>query len=282
MRKAGPWLQALLLLSSSNAAQADGYEPVAAFRPEAARAGGLVIEPERSTTIAVSNRDINRIHCSTVLNDVLWSKEKPVSVEIDGANVFVKFLVKRIGERESFTTTPVDLHVFCGGEVYTLILTPNSMDSVTLRLGNPAKSAAVAVNKEWGSLPLEDKVKKLTLAMYRDELPSSFKLSPLPENANATRLMAMRHSQLTLADEHAWINAFVRGIRRVSAPGIGLMATEYEVMPRSFPLTFSERDFLAASFGSDIVAVTVHPLTVTTEAKRARVIVIERSITGGQ
>lgn len=256
-----------LLLSSGALAQSDGP----------------AILPEQSTTIAVSDRDINRIHCSTGLADVLWSQEKPVSVTTDTSNVFVKFLVKRVGERETRATTPVDLHVFCGGEVYTLILTPHAMDSVTLRLGNPAKQAALTVNKEWGTLPLEDKVKKFTLAVYRDELPSSFKKQSMGVDGRAQRLVGMPSTDLARSAGTAnWTNVFVRVIAKVQAPGIGLSATEYEVQPRQFPLTFAERDFLHGYFGRDIVGITVHPLTVTQDQKTARVIVIERSINNGK
>lgn len=267
MQKVGLYLTSLLLWSSGVLAQSEG----------------LMILPEQSTSVAVSDRDINRIHCAGGLADVLWSQEKPVSVTTDANNVFLKFLAKRVGERETRATAPVDLHVFCAGEVYTLILTPHPMDSVTLRLGNPVKQAALAIHEQWGALPLEEKVKRLTLAVYREELPSSFQKQIMDVDARAQRLIGLESAELTRSSGvPIWTNVFVRAISKVQAPGIGLSATEYEVQPRQFPLTFSERDFLNAYFGNDIVGITVHPLTVTEEQRTARLIVIERSINHGK
>ena len=66
-------LALLLLLSSSNVIADDGSAAAISggltFSSDSAgRSQGLSIEPERSTTIAVSNRDINRIHCLSLIH----------------------------------------------------------------------------------------------------------------------------------------------------------------------------------------------------------------------
>jgi hypothetical protein len=133
-----------------------------------------VVQPERATAVIVSNRDVNRLNCPQGVQDVVWSAEKPVKVSRAGENVFVKFLVARQGERETFATTPLDVHVVCGGVVYTMILHPRDTDSVTVRLADGKRPALQAVAKEWASLAIEDRVKRMTLAVYRNQIPDTF------------------------------------------------------------------------------------------------------------
>ena len=112
--------------------------------------------PERSTAVQLSNRDVNRVHCPLGITEVHWSKEKPVAIEQQSENVYVKFLVRRVGMSETRTTDPVDIHVVCGGDVYTLIVHPRDLDAQTIRLGDSRRQDLLAASKEWGALPLEE------------------------------------------------------------------------------------------------------------------------------
>jgi hypothetical protein len=220
------------------------------------------IPPERTVNVAASNRDVNRIHCSEQVDDVFFSKEKPVDVQTVGGDVFVKMQTMRLGEREMASKEPIDLHVVCGGEVYTMILRPAAIDSVTLRLGDPTKDRAVQVAKEWGSLPIEDKVQRFTRMVYRDELPPTFHQAPMTGAASEVR---------------QYKNLVVRGVRRITAPGLGLAAVEYEVTALN-PVSLDERDFLNYGLSKSIVGITVDPLTLAKPYQTARLILIERSV----
>ena len=81
-----------------------------------ARAEETMALPERTTAVIVSNRDVNRIYCTKDVEDVVWSKEKPATVKVSGANVFVKFLVGRQGEAERLTEATLDLTSFVRGK----------------------------------------------------------------------------------------------------------------------------------------------------------------------
>ena len=220
------------------------------------------IPPERTVNVAASNRDVNRIHCPEQVDDVFFSKEKPVDVQTVGDDVFVKMQTMRLGEREMASKEPIDLHVVCGGEVYTMILRPAAIDSVTLRLGDPAKDRAVQVAKEWGSLPIEDKVQRFTRMVYRDELPPTFHQAQMTGAASEVR---------------QYKNLVVRGVRRITAPGLGLAAVEYEVTALN-PVSLDERDFLNYGLSKSIVGITVDPLTLAKPYQTARLILIERSV----
>lgn len=208
----------------------------------------------------VSNRDVNRVNCAVPVDDVVWSAEKPVKVSHSGTNVFVKFLVQKQGEVERHVSAPLDVHVVCGGEVYTLILHPRDQDSVTVRLGSPERKALKAVAQEWGSLPTEERVKRLTLAVYRQQLPDAFarrRIEPTDPRRNVP----------------LFENAQVVGQFEVTATGTGLRAVEYVVYSKE-GLRLEERDFLSPLLG-DIVGVTVEPLNVEPDSF-ARLIVVER------
>ena len=228
--------------------------------------GETFVSPEKATAVTVSNRDVNRINCASPIQDAFWSTEKPVDVTPEGNNVFVKMKVKRVGDVESRTTVPIDLHIVCADQVYTLILHPREMDAQTVRLGNPTLKAANATLKEWGGLALEDKVKKLTLAVFRDELPASFQRGEIPDDRRLQRFSG---------------NLAIRGVQRVTAPGLGLAAIEFSVTSLMPSVTLDERDFLNTDFSRDIVAITVEPLLLEGSRKTARVILIERSVGDG-
>jgi len=223
----------------------------------------LFVEPETSTPIKVSNRDVNRVHCAGPIEDVIWSNEKPMSVSpAKNGNVFVKFLVRRQGDKEVATTTPADLHVVCNGQVYTMILYPKPSDSVTIHLGRGRADALRSVTDEWGALPLEERVKRITLAMFREETPSGFTRSP---------------SRGTRRDVQLYQGMSVQGVYELRAPGLGLNATEYRVVVRQ-ATTLDERDFLLPQFGN-VVGITLDPIVLAPNARAARLIVVERATT---
>jgi len=222
--------------------------------------------PERPTAVLVSNRDVNRINCTQGVQDVVWSAEKPVKVSRAGDNVFVKFLVAKQGERETYASAPLDVHVICGGAVYTLILHPRDMDSVTVRLGDARRLQLQAVAKEWGSLAIEDQVKRLTLVVYRNQIPDTFTKKAIAAGDPRRNLAIYRNAQIV-------------GQSEVLAPGIGLKAVEYVVIAGE-PMQLAERDFLVPQMG-DVVGVTVEPLTLAKDDV-ARLIVIERVDTTGE
>ena len=219
------------------------------------------VPAEQTTAVIVSNRDVNRLYCTNSVEDVVWSKEKPVTIKVDGANVFVKFMVAHEGQNESHITTPLDVHVVCGGEVFTLILHPQDVDSVTVHLADPVKRDLEVVAKDWGSLAWEDKVKKLTAVAYRREVPVGFTRVPIPSSDPRSNIKAYQDLE-------------VLGLADLVAPGTGLRATEYTVHAAK-AMTLSERDFLLPAMG-EIAAVTVDPLFVAAQGA-SRVIVITRS-----
>lgn len=230
-----------------------------------AAAADEVVVPEKATAVIVSNRDVNRVNCPRGIQDVVWSAEKPVRVNKTEENVFVKFLVARQGDREQRVDTPLDVHVICGGATYTMILHPKDIDSVTIRLGRSEGEKVAAVAKSWGAIPVEDRVKRLTLAVYRNELPDGFARKAI-QAGDPRRNLAL------------FENAQVVGQYEIAAPGTGLRAVEYVVYAAE-PVQLSERDFLIPELG-DIVGITLERHNVEKDSF-VRLIVIERSNSEG-
>ncbi len=92
------------------------------------------VTPEKTTMIEMSNVDINRIVCPINIQDVIFSEEKGVVVNVVGRNAFVKFKVKKVNENFEYSKTPVDIHVVCGGKVYSIIAFPKKIPAVLVYL----------------------------------------------------------------------------------------------------------------------------------------------------
>lgn len=228
--------------------------------------GELFAEPEQVSALQVSNRDVNRINCPGPLDDVFFSQEKPVTVTPDGqGNLFVKFLAEKTGATTAYLDDPADLHVVCDGAVYTMILHPRPIDSVTVRLGRKPIGVEETV-KEWGALPIEDRIKRLTLAIWHNEVPPGF---------TRTRGGARPEAATRLYND-----MMIEPLHTLRGPGSGLRATEYSVRARR-PLTLEERYFLRPEFG-DVIAITVDPLVLYEEGERSRLIVVERVVRNGR
>lgn len=252
-----------LLLASSNLASAQGDS-------------GTYIPPEKATTVVVSAKDVNRINCPVAIQEVFWSEEKPAVVTYEGNNAFVKFKAMAEGARLTYAKQPLDLHVVCANEVYTIIMVPQDVNATTLRLGSEQREMAAQTIESWGAMPLEDQLKKLTLAMFRDDIPPSFKT----ESVETGRLLEAPVSSRGYGDKaHEGVRLAALARKRVRAPGLGMVVTEYSVYAPD-GATLAEKDFLKMEFGKSIIAITIDkPLLRPGHA--ARVFIINRSVTDG-
>jgi hypothetical protein len=222
----------------------------------------VVVTNEEPANVVVSSRDVNRVHCDAPVQDVIWSKEQPVEVNPRGRDVFVKFLVRRTGEVERRADAPVDLHVVCAERIYTLILQPREIDTVTVQLGDPQVRAAKDALATWSGLPLETQIRKLTLAGYRGEI--------IP-GAQST-------DGITLPQR--WSSATVHDATRTQLPGVGLSVVAFDLTSR-VERTLDERDFIDAAFMPGVLGVTVEPRRLP-PGGTARVILVARSVGDGR
>lgn len=225
-----------------------------------------VVEPERTAQVVLSNLDVNRLVCANgKVTDVFFSKEKGVVVEIRKHDVFVKTQMKRnvaTGEiiRPSLN---LDLHVVCGGQVYTLVGKLKPIPTQTIRLTDRMEGVRANL-KMLGAMPRERRIGKILEAAYRNDYPETFTIREFNEP----------FAQMG--------SAIIDKVRQIRVDGLGLRLTEYLVNVTG-ALTIAEKDFLQPAFGKHIAAVSIDATSGQLQATQsARVFVLEEGTDNGE
>lgn len=116
-----------------------------------------IVSPEKTTMVKMSSSDVNRIVCSVDIKDVVYSEEKGLQVKISGKNAFVKFLIKKLGGKETYSTIPADMYVVCGDKVYNIIAMPERIPSVNVYLEDKEQKIKEVLEKN-ATMPYERKI----------------------------------------------------------------------------------------------------------------------------
>jgi len=114
-----------------------------------------VIPAEIPTAVELSNMDINRIVCPGSMSDLIFSQEKGMTGHFSGNNAFVKFKIEDINGEYFYADEQSELFIVCNNTVYTLIVTPTDIPSVTLRLASPKGDYFQKNIAHYKNLPLE-------------------------------------------------------------------------------------------------------------------------------
>ena len=232
--------------------------------PVTAQAQAIMVLPGQTSTIHLSNHDINHVVCEGgEIEDVRFSAEKAIAVEKAGSDAWIKFLVKEVDDTgavtRSYVTTPSEFFVACNGAIYTLYSEPSDIPAQTVTL-TPGRVQRAKANADLlGPLVEEERAVSITLAMLQDRLPASFaEVAPASGTLTLTGLPGTRLTER----------------RRVAVEGAGLSASEYLVSPET-NMTLDERSFLDRSLGTNIFAVTLDRLALKA-GETARLVVIRR------
>jgi len=220
--------------------------------------------PEVTTPVDMSSSDVNRVVCRGTIKDVIFSKEKGLSVTITGQDAFVKFLITRKEDGERYSNTPSELFVICGEDVYSLIAIPRRIPSQTIRLSS-GKAEKIKKNISlMAGLPFEKKVTGLIQSAYTEDIPESFSVSP-------------SHTAVDIFDD---MTLTLR--RTVVIEGEGLQLKEYRVGMREESaldsLQLMEKDFLRTELTERPVAISLTTLNLK-KGESARLFIVEQ--TGG-
>jgi len=216
--------------------------------------------PEVGTQVLMSSSDANRIVCSGEIRDVVFSAEKGIGVKVVGKNAFVKFRITRKDEREIYSTTPTELFVVCGENVYNLIAIPRRIPAQTIRLSPGAEkirqNAAL-----YGSLPFEKKVISIIRSVYTSEIPDGFTVT-----ASNRKLPLFRDLEVTR-------------VRSYRVEGEGLLINEFTVSSRKTngELKVIEKDFLRPEIAARPVGIALDRHTLK-QGETARLIVVEQAL----
>ncbi len=221
--------------------------------------GAVTIMPEIAQPVELSNSDVNRITCRGEIKDVVYSKEKGISVKFSGKDAFVKFRTGLKDGKTTYNTTPSEIFVVCGDNVYSLIAIPKRIPARSVRL-SPGKMENVRKNRSLlGALPFEKKVLTAIRSLYTEEIPDSFTVST-PNR----RIDLFRDLDLILA-------------RIAVVEGEGIQVKEYRgtiAGENKDRIELSEKDFLRNEISTDPIAISLDKL-ILKKSEILRAFVVE-------
>lgn len=235
-------------------AQPENKESVSPALPPIGSAAAAV-SPEVPSMVELSSSDINRLVCPMDIKDVIYSKEKGTVVRIAGRNAFVKFSIKKEGEKEIYSATPTELYVVCGEKVFNLITVPKRIPAKTVMLSGEDEKAKKNISL-FAGMPFEKKILSVIRSVYTENIPDSF--TARAENKPYDLYKGLK---LTLR-------------RTVSVEGEGILLKEL-VAEASEDAELEEKDFLKGELTSNPVAVSIDRLKLS-KGEIARIIIAER------
>ncbi|MEM3580393.1 MAG: type-F conjugative transfer system secretin TraK [Candidatus Bathyarchaeia archaeon] len=216
------------------------------------------VSPEKTTMVKMSSTDVNRIVCPVDIKDVVYSEEKGIQVKISGKNAFVKFLVKRLGTKETYSTIPADIYVVCGDKVYSIIALPERIPSVTVYLEDRESKIKEVLEKN-AALPYERKIINYVREFSSGRVP--------PEAVyTATEKEYRLYQDLEIRE---------KGSYRIE--GEGLTVRVFHVVAKK-AVEIREKDFLRKEITQNPLAISLDRLRLN-QGDRAVLLIIEK--TGG-
>ena len=209
--------------------------------------GSVTVMPEVAQPVELSSSDVNRITCQGEIKDIVYSREKGITVKFSGRDAFVKFRTGLKDGKTTYSTTPSEIFVVCGENVYSLIALPKRIPARSIRL-TPGKTENIRKNRSlFGALPFEKKVLSAIRSLYTEEIPESFTVST-PNK----RIDLFRDLDLVLA-------------RIAVVEGEGIQVKEYRGTLADGDkdgIELGERDFLRNEISTDPIAVSLDRLVL--------------------
>ncbi|MCP4342618.1 MAG: hypothetical protein GY799_27990, partial [Desulfobulbaceae bacterium] len=133
-----------------------------------------------------------------------------------------------------------ELFVVCNNAVYTLLVTPADLPSVTLRLASPMGDSFKQNIAHYQKLPLEKQALQIIREAYNDIYPTSYRIS------KSTRIIPLS------SDLEAQL------LQVVDVDGVGLRLNKYLVKSLAQnQVEVDEKIFLSSSVSRSILAVAV-------------------------
>ena len=209
--------------------------------------GSVTVMPEVAQPVELSSSDVNRITCQGEIKDVVYSREKGITVKFSGRDAFVKFRTGLKDGKTTYSTTPSEIFVVCGDNVYSLIALPKRIPARSIRL-SPGKTENIRKNRSlFGALPFEKKVLSAIRSLYTEEIPESFTVST-PNK----RIDLFRDLDIVLA-------------RVAVVEGEGIQVKEYRGTLAGGDkdrIELGEKDFLRNEISTDPIAVSLDRLVL--------------------
>ncbi|WP_028842922.1 TraK domain-containing protein [Thermodesulfovibrio yellowstonii] len=234
----------------------------APYQAEQISGSAYIVEPERATAVKMSASDVNRLVCPYDVKDVVYSEEKGVQVKVSGKNAFVKFLVKRIGNKEQYSQIPADLYVVCGDKVYSIIAFPERIPSVTVYLEDKEKKVKEVLEK-YSSMPFEKRIVEYVKTFFKGNIPPEAEMKPVRKNYTLYEHIGITEvAQYTIPGEDVLIRVF-----NIKCTGLPEKATSVEI---------AEKDFLRKELTQMPLAISLEKLRLV-KGETVKMLIIERA-----
>lgn len=219
------------------------------------------ITPEGTSQVPLSSSDINRIICPVAIKDVIYSKEKGLTVRLADNNAFVKFLVMKKDGRDLYATAPSELYLVCGDTVYTMIAVPKRIPAQTVQL-SAGKADSIKKNLAlFNEIPLEKKIIGIIKRIYTDNIPDSFTIRNVGKAYTIfADLSLVLHRIVTVDGEGLRVKEFRARIIDASKNG---------------SVYLKEKDFLNSELVQRPLAVSIDILNLK-KGETSRVFVVEK------
>lgn len=126
----------------------------------------------------VSLKDLSRIHCSTPITNIFYSKEKEVEIKSAGNDAYVKILPRKTSggdaaEKIEYGSHPRELYVECAGETFSIVLVPKDLPAQTVVLKTPFADVKKATQYE-KSNPYDNTMLDLVKKAFVGDVPEGY------------------------------------------------------------------------------------------------------------
>jgi conjugal transfer pilus assembly protein TraK len=228
-----------------------------------AHAADTYVYPDSSKAVMLSSENPNRINCADGdINDMVYPEDYPLAARAKADNLYASFKKLQQPDGSSkLVEKKFTLHVVCGGEVFTMEVTPVTGKGKLIRLGDPASQQLKANAKILREKSEDEIIADLLYASYHNNLPPNYTIS------SKTTVLPPIFAGLNIVQ-----------VRTVSLNGIGLVLKEYivEGTPGSIipPKMFIEA---GANFSTKMRGVSVKPERLPENGK-ARLFILETKL----
>jgi len=217
-----------------------------------------VVTAEIPTVVELSNHDINRIVCPGSMSDLIFSQEKGITGHFSGNNAFIKFKIEDAGGEYNYADQESELFVICNGAVYTLIVTPRDIPSVTIRLASLQQKSFKQNIAHYKNMPLEKQALQVIREAYNENYPSSYRVFEFNE-----AIELCPHIKTTL-------------IQSVDVDGVGLRLKKYLITAMGTGQNYvDEKLFVSPLISDSLLAVAVNDHTLN-PGKTSTVFIVEK------
>lgn len=218
------------------------------------------VMPEVVSQVQLSSSDINRIVCPVDIKDIVFSKEKGITVKLSGSNAFVKFLVMKREGRDHYSSIPTEIFIVCGDDIYNVVAIPKRIPSQTIQLA-PGRMDALKKNMSaYGEMPLEKKIVTIIKQIYTDNIPDSITVQKVNKPYDIFQNVNVVHYKTFTVD------------------GEGLRVKEFRATSEeSREIYLREKDLIRHDLVRRPVAISIDVLNLK-KGEMSRIFMVERTV----